>query len=77
MLEAVASDPGGIGYVLKSWLPAQVTLSLIEPDIQKTLRKTILALVNSEPQGNLYDLLNCLQNGAGHDQLKEYHSPLR
>lgn len=76
MLEAVAGDPGGIGYVFKSWLPAKVSPSQIEPEIQNSLRKPILALVNTEPQSNLHDLLSCLQTGEGHKQLSEYYSPL-
>ena len=76
MLEAITNDPGGIGYVPKSWLPAEVSPSLIEPEIQIALRKPILALANSEPHGNLHDLLNCLQDGEGQKQLNEYYSPL-
>ncbi len=75
MMEAIAGDPGGIGYVLKSWLPAKVSPTYIEPEIQNALRNPILVLVNSEPQGNLHDLINCLQNGEGHSQLLEYYSP--
>lgn len=76
MLEAIAGDPGGIGYILKSWLPDDVSPSSIEPELQNVLRKPILALVNSEPQGNLLDLLNCLQSGMGQDQLLEHYSPI-
>ncbi|MBE9474493.1 MAG: substrate-binding domain-containing protein [Chloroflexi bacterium] len=75
MLEAVAGDPGGIGYVPRSWLTSEVASSLIDPNLQITLRKPLLALVNSEPQGNLRALLNCLQTGVGQERLLDHYSP--
>ena len=75
MLEAVAADPGGIGYLPRSWLTPEVSHSLIDPNLQVMLRKPILALVNSEPQGNLSALLGCLQTGVGQERMLE-HYPL-
>ena len=77
MLESVAGDPGGIGYVPRSWLTPEVSRSRIDPNLQITLRKPILALVNSEPQGNLLALLSCLQTGVGQERLLNNYSPTR
>lgn len=77
MLEAVAGDPGGIGYVPRSWLTPKVSRSSIDPNLQIALRKPILALVNSDPQGNLLALLSCLQTGVGQERLLDHYSPTR
>ncbi len=77
MLEAVAGDPGGIGYVPRSWLTSKVSRSSIDPNLQITLRKPVLALVNSEPQGNLLAFLSCLQTGVGQERLLDHYSPTR
>ena len=77
MLEAVAGDPGGIGYVPRSWLTPKVSRSSIDPNLQITLRKPILALVNSEPQDNILALLSCLQTGVGQERLLDHYYPTR
>lgn len=77
MLEAVAGDPGGIGYVPRSWLTPKVSRSNLDPNLQIILRKPLLAMVNSEPQGNLLALLSCLQSGVGQERLLDHYSPTR
>jgi len=77
MLEAIADNPGGIGYLPRSWLTPQVSSSLVDPDLQIALHKPVLALVNAEPQGKLLTLLSCLQTGEGQERLLEHYSPTR
>jgi hypothetical protein len=71
MLESVAAESGGIGFIPQSWLSPEVSHSQIEPDLQITLRKPILALVNTEPKAGLRELLSCLQSGDGQAYLLE------
>lgn len=75
MLEAIANDPGGIGFVPRSWLSPEVIPSHIDSVMQTTLSKPVLALVRSEPQDVSLILLDCLQNGAGRTALLDYYSP--
>jgi hypothetical protein len=62
MLEAVAKDPYAIGYILKSQLDQSVRQVGLEGATENSLRQPILALAQKEPQGNLRQLLLCLQN---------------
>lgn len=69
MLEAIAGTPGAIGYVLKSELdsppPAGTPVPAIQrpnfPDAPGALRQPVLAVAPAEPQGDLRQLLLCLQ----------------
>jgi phosphate transport system substrate-binding protein len=74
MLEEVSTDPGAIGFVSRAWLLPKVSQSEIDPDLQIALRRPILALVNSEPQSGVRDLLACLQTGEGQKVLKAIYS---
>lgn len=75
MLESIAADPGGIGFIPLSWLSSEVSTIQIDPDSQLRLRKPILALVNSEPQAGLRELIACLQSGEGQVYLLDKLSP--
>jgi hypothetical protein len=59
MLEAIAADPGAIGYLPRSWVTSQV--SVVEIAGVTPARVPLLALAPSEPQGLTRALLACLQ----------------
>jgi len=73
MLESVSSDPGAIGFIPRSWITGDVQPIQIDPDLQKTLHKPLLALTSTEPTGELNALVACLQSGAGQSKLAEYY----
>lgn len=75
MIEAIANDPGGIGFLPRSWLTPEIIPSQIDPSIQTSLSKPVLALLRSEPQDVSLILLDCLQNGVGRTALLDYYSP--
>ena len=75
MLESVAAEPGGIGFVPRSWLSTDVSASQIETDLQIALRKPVLALVNAEPHAGLRELISCMQSGEGQGFLLDKFSP--
>ena len=75
MLEAVASDPGAIGFLPRSWLNQDVFSTQIDMDLQKMLNKPVLALTKTKPQSGSLILLDCLQNGVGQAALLEHFSP--
>ena len=77
MVSAVASDPGALGYVLRSWITDGVTSIQIESDSDLALQQPILALTNTEPQGGLRALMVCLQSGIGQSALLERYSPMK
>ncbi len=61
MLQAVASNPGAIGYVLKSELDASVrSLPLSDVDLS-AFEQPVLAISQAEPQGVARALLVCMQ----------------
>ena len=75
MLEAVARDPGAIGFLPRSWLNQEVNLTQIDQGLQKAMNKPVLALANIKPQGGALILLDCLQNGVGQTTLLNHFSP--
>jgi hypothetical protein len=75
MLEAVASDPGAIGFIPLAWLNRDVNLTRIDQDLQNTIDKSVLALTYTKPQSGSLILLDCLQNGVGQAALLEHFSP--
>jgi ABC-type phosphate transport system substrate-binding protein len=77
MVSAVASDPGALGYVLRSWITDGVTSIQIESDSDLALQQPILVLTNTEPQGGLRALMACLQSGIGQSALLERYSPMK
>lgn len=62
MLEAIAADPLAIGYVPASWLTGDVHTIGLPTEIRAAFEQPILALTDSEPQGELKAYLVCLQN---------------
>jgi len=64
MIEAVTSDPTAIGYLPKSWLVDDIQAKSLNSDSQMDFAYPILALSQTEPQGNLRSYLVCLQSTA-------------
>ena len=75
MLESIATEPGGIGFIPRSWLSPDLSSGQIKQDFQTSLRKPVLALMNSEPQASLRELISCLQIGEGQGYLLDKFSP--
>ena len=71
MLEAIAKNPGAVGFLPRSWTSPDVSIIKIEPDLQEALRKPLIVLTKSEPGAGLQNLLTCLQTGAGQAILEE------
>jgi hypothetical protein len=65
MLEAISEDPYAIGLLPYAWLAESVHVLAIDPDTQQNLRLPILALAESQPEGQTGRLLYCLQQGEG------------
>ncbi len=69
MLEAVAKEPGAIGYLPLSWLnetPAALhselkAITLLDANLTLSLSQPILAISTAVPQGAVQDLLRCSQ----------------
>jgi hypothetical protein len=61
MLEAISKNPAAVGYLLKSQLNDSVHLVSLGGETSANLRQPVLALTQAEPQGNLRQLLLCLQ----------------
>jgi hypothetical protein len=60
MLEAVSSNPGAIGYIPQSWLDG--TSTRINPIlVQPEFTLDVLAISQTEPQGDARQLLLCLR----------------
>jgi ABC-type phosphate transport system substrate-binding protein len=62
MLEAVTNDANAIGYILKSLVEPGVRQVSLNGAAINSLRQPVLALAQNEPQGNLKQLLLCVQN---------------
>ena len=73
MLESVASEPGAIGFLPRSWLTDDVQAIQVDPQLQISTRKPLLALTPSEPQGAVKELIGCLQRGSGQTILSGYY----
>jgi phosphate transport system substrate-binding protein len=68
MINAIASDTSGIGYIPDSWLDSklvneslQVNVQTLRSNISDGLQQPVLALTSVEPQGTIHSLLYCLQ----------------
>jgi hypothetical protein len=77
VVSAVANDPGAIGFVLQSFMKDGVTRISVESELDLALKKPILALTDTEPQGGLRALMICLQSGSGQSTLLESYSPIQ
>jgi DNA-binding transcriptional LysR family regulator len=62
MLEALAKNPGAVGYLLKSQLNSSVHTIRITGIPASTLTQPIIALSSKEPQGFARQILLCLQS---------------
>jgi ABC-type phosphate transport system substrate-binding protein len=61
MLEALAQNPGAVGYLLKSQLNSEVRSVRVNGIPSSNLAQPILALSLKEPEGYARQLLLCLQ----------------
>lgn len=61
MREAVAADPGAIGYLPEEWLDDTVKAVELDSGLQTQLTFPVLALTPAEPEGLTRKLLGCLQ----------------
>ena len=73
MLESIAGDPGAIGILPRSWLSPEVKEIEVDPELQASVRKPLLALSQSEPQGAVKELIACLQSGSGQATLSDFY----
>jgi ABC-type phosphate transport system substrate-binding protein len=73
MREEIDADPGAIGFIPQAWLSKDISTADIDPDLQTSLRRPVLALLNSEPGAGTGELLACLQTGDGQEILKEIY----
>ncbi|MGW8143105.1 MAG: hypothetical protein ACWGN2_01845, partial [Anaerolineales bacterium] len=74
MLAEIRDEPGAIGFIPHAWLSAEVAQVNMEPELQSALNRPILALVNSEPNSGIRNLLACLQSGDGQEILAAKYS---
>lgn len=77
MVIAVANDQGAIGFVLQSWIEDNVASVQVESVSNSELQKPILAITNSDPEGELRILMACLQSGVGQSSLLKFYSPVK
>ncbi len=63
MLQAIAGDPGAIGYLPARWLNDRVRVVELDEPLESALRIPVIALSQKEPQGAARELLGCLQKG--------------
>jgi hypothetical protein len=75
MSEAVASEPGRIGYIPAAWLHPGLQRIEIEGGLQQQLRLPLLASTTNGFGGMLDRIVRCLQSGEGRDVLNEIYSP--
>ena len=75
MLQAIADDPRAIGYLPQAWVDSTVRLLPMPPELRSRLAAPLLALSNSEPEGQSRDFLACLQNGTGQQTLDGRYKP--
>ena len=71
MLAEVSANPGAIGYLPAAWLDESVRLVVLQAALADELRLPLLALADTQPQGQARNLMICLQNGTGQQILKE------
>ena len=68
VLEAVAAEPGAIGYLPAAWLEGAdnalaeaVRVIQVTTELDEAFRMPVLALTEADPQGALRSLLVCFQ----------------
>ena len=61
MLEAISQDPTAIGYILASQLQASVQAVKIDGEPSSSLEQPVLAYTSNAPQGQVRQMLLCLQ----------------
>jgi ABC-type phosphate transport system substrate-binding protein len=76
MLEEINADPGAIAFIPRAWSSKDIAPAEIDLELQTSLHRPVLALLNSEPHTGVRQLLACLQTGDGQEILKaKYISP--
>jgi hypothetical protein len=75
MLQAIANDPGAIGYLPNAWIDATVKPIPLPINQQAAMTRPLLALSSSEPQGHVREFVACLQTGAGQEILNSLYEP--
>jgi undecaprenyl-diphosphatase len=71
MLEAVASEPGALGYLPGAWIDQSVKIVELDFYLAQKLNQPVLALAESEPSGFVRSFLACLQSGLGQSIIRE------
>jgi hypothetical protein len=71
MLEAVAGEPGAIGFLPRAWLIPSVKSIHLEGSEQDNLRQPVLALAAAEPEKTTRAFLVCLQSPVGQEILEK------
>lgn len=75
MLQAIADDPGAIGYLPLAWIDTTVKQIPLPAEFRSRMAAPLLALSKSEPEGQMRDFLACLQNGSGRQILDRRYQP--
>jgi PBP superfamily domain len=75
MLEAIANDPGAVGYLPHAWTDATVKLIPLPINQQAAMTRPVLVLSSSEPEGQVREFVVCLQSGAGQEALSSLYEP--
>jgi len=70
--EAIASDPGAIGFLPDAWIDADLTSVQLETE---SLTLPILALSNTEPKVAVRELIACLQSPQFQAAMKASYQP--
>ncbi len=73
MRQAVADSPGAVGYLPSAWVDETVRSIEIQPQPPGLRDLPLLATAPQQPQGTAFDLLVCLQSGAGQAELDEVY----
>jgi hypothetical protein len=67
LLEAVANDPGAIGYLPRSWITMEVKEVQLDGELRRKLKSPLLAYIKNEPEEPTLSLLTCLQGDVVQD----------
>lgn len=65
MLEAISTSPAAVGFIPRRWLSGDVKEIVINGVEPANLRQPILAITQSEPQGQQKEWLLCVQERLG------------
>lgn len=63
MLDSIAQDPGGIGFLPQRWVDEQVKVLAIDGAAPETWTQPILSLSGQEPGGAALQWVICVQDG--------------